>query len=139
MTTYTTNQAAALVGSSYRMVDYWRRAGVLVPMINAAGSGSQCRWTDEDVRALRVVVALSRLGAKSPVLTAAVAAVRSAGFLDRWLLVNPEGHALAGPVAHLVDDLGSFAAAWRLDLQALGALPAAPALFRECDREAVPA
>lgn len=57
-----------LVGCSYRQLDYWTRCRYVVPAIEARGSGSGRRWTERQVRNVRLVYGLSQLGAKGDVL-----------------------------------------------------------------------
>ena len=49
---------------TYRQLDYWARSGVVPPYHGARGSGTQRRWALEQVRVVRLVAALSRLGAE---------------------------------------------------------------------------
>jgi DNA-binding transcriptional MerR regulator len=51
--TYSTVEAAALVGISFREVDYWTREGAIRPAVEAAGSGSRRVWTAEQVQWLQ--------------------------------------------------------------------------------------
>ena len=56
-TTYTSDQVCALVGVSYRMLDYWLRKGYVVIDQPEPGSGHARQFTPEDVAALHEVVA----------------------------------------------------------------------------------
>lgn len=56
-------EAAKLIGISYRQIDYWDRIELVKPSVNkAAGSGSQRRYSMEDLMALSVVKTLNYLG-----------------------------------------------------------------------------
>ena len=49
-------QVCALVGITYRQLDYWARTGLLVPTIaEAKGSGSKRRYSYHDVLELKVI------------------------------------------------------------------------------------
>jgi DNA-binding transcriptional MerR regulator len=49
---FSTRDAAAAAGVSYRMVDYWTRCGAVWPSVPAAGQGSQRGWSTVDVERL---------------------------------------------------------------------------------------
>jgi len=51
--TYSSLEAADLVGISYREVDYWTREGAIRPAVEANGSGSRRVWTAEQVQWLQ--------------------------------------------------------------------------------------
>lgn len=56
-------KVCALVGISYRQIDYWARIGLVVPSLGRAdGSGTHRRYSDADVRVLRVVKMLLGAG-----------------------------------------------------------------------------
>ncbi len=49
-------QVCALVGITYRQLDYWARTGLLTPSLaDASGSGSRRRYTYHDVLELKVI------------------------------------------------------------------------------------
>lgn len=57
----TSTQVCRLVGISYRQLDYWVRRGMIeCPDKRGLGSGHARRWTPEDVRRLKAVVAEMR-------------------------------------------------------------------------------
>lgn len=59
-----TEDAAAEIGVTYRVLDYWSRNAVLrASGSEATGSGSRRRWTPDDVRVGRVLAVLADLGA----------------------------------------------------------------------------
>lgn len=54
-------EVCRLVGISYRQLDYWVRTGAIETPDNCAiGSGHGRRWTPEEVRRLKAVVAQMR-------------------------------------------------------------------------------
>ncbi|MDP8958332.1 MAG: MerR family transcriptional regulator [Actinomycetota bacterium] len=60
---YRAPQVCRLVGITYRQLDYWARTGLLVPSIHAAqGSGSQRRYSFQDIVQLRVIKSLLDAG-----------------------------------------------------------------------------
>jgi len=59
--TYTTREAAAAAGVTYRMLDYWLRVGVVRPQTEPQpGSGHPRRFTADEVQALIEVVTIYR-------------------------------------------------------------------------------
>jgi len=59
------SQVCALVGITYRQLDYWARTGLLRPSItDATGSGSQRRYSYGDVLELKVIKRLLDAGLK---------------------------------------------------------------------------
>ena len=58
-------QVCSLVGITYRQLDYWARTGLLRPSIaDARGSGSQRRYSYNDVLELKVIKQLLDAGMK---------------------------------------------------------------------------
>ena len=57
----TTAVVALEVGLSHRMLDYWVRSGVITPSIEANGSGSRRRFSQEQVDGIRTFVTLRNL------------------------------------------------------------------------------
>lgn len=56
-------QVCAIVGISYRQLDYWDRSGLLGPsMQSASGSGSQRLYSFQDIVTLRVIKRLKDAG-----------------------------------------------------------------------------
>ncbi|MHB1711702.1 MAG: MerR family transcriptional regulator [Acidimicrobiales bacterium] len=71
-------QVCALVGITYRQLDYWARTGLLRPSINDAhGSGTQRRYSYGDVIELKVIKRLLDAGLKLPQARQAVECLRS--------------------------------------------------------------
>ena len=58
-------KAASVVGISYRQLDYWARTDLLRPsLVDAAGSGTQRRYSYRDLVRLKVVKSLLDAGVK---------------------------------------------------------------------------
>lgn len=73
-------EISRLVGISYRRLDYWDRTGLVTPSISEAnGSGTQRRYSYEDVVLLSVVVHLLDGGVSLATTRAAIAALRRPG------------------------------------------------------------
>lgn len=71
-------QVCALVGITYRQLDYWARTGLLKPSISdAKGSGTQRRYSYGDVIELKVIKRLLDAGLKLPQARQAVECLRS--------------------------------------------------------------
>src|SRR3974377_1865027 len=59
-------QVCAVVGITYRQLDYWARTGLLRPSIaDATGSGSKRRYSYGDVLELKVIKRLLAAGLKT--------------------------------------------------------------------------
>ncbi len=59
------SEVCAVVGISYRQLDYWARTGLLRPSVaDARGSGSQRRYSYRDVLELKVIKRLLDAGLK---------------------------------------------------------------------------
>lgn len=84
---------AAVSGLTYREVDYWVRRGVLRPVVEARGSGSQRRFDPLEVRVAIVVRALRRMGAGLDVLAEVAVQLRERGDAGwhGWLFVDTHG------------------------------------------------
>jgi len=75
MDTLSSTSICRLSGASYRQLDYWTRTGVVVPSTaEAHGSGTQRRWSVDQVRVLTLLVRLSGRGCQSEALRAAARA-----------------------------------------------------------------
>jgi hypothetical protein len=57
-----------LVGCSYRQLDYWTRNRVIVPAVEPSGPGTRRLFAYRQVRTVRLVTDLARLGAQRDVL-----------------------------------------------------------------------
>ena len=53
---YSTDEVCAIVGISYRMLDYWLRRGYITIESPARGSGTQRRFTTDETAALACLV-----------------------------------------------------------------------------------
>lgn len=59
------SKAAAVVGISYRQLDYWARTDLIRPSLcDASGSGSRRRYSYRDLLELRVIKSLLEAGIK---------------------------------------------------------------------------
>lgn len=71
-------QVCAIVGISYRQLDYWARTGLLRPSIaDARGSGTQRRYSYHDVLELKVIKRLLDAGISLQAARRAVACLRT--------------------------------------------------------------
>src|SRR5690606_4336019 len=62
---YSGQQAAEIVGITYRQLDYWARTDLVRPSLrDAAGSGSRRRYSYRDLLELRVIKTLLDAGIK---------------------------------------------------------------------------
>lgn len=104
-------ELAHACGLSYRQVDYWTRAGVLVPVFENPGSGGGNRrpFSEDELRVARVLARLRSVGAGLEVLIVVASQLRA---LDDWtgrLFVSPEFG-----ISRVAVDL-----CWSIDLDAL--------------------
>lgn len=108
-------EACRRAGVTYRMLDYWCRTDVIVPAVPSRGSGSQRRFSAEQVRALAVVGRLSKLGASASAMRCAVATMEAGPLdLDGFLVVTPaDGCSLSWTPGSA---LGPDGAGWIIDL-----------------------
>jgi DNA-binding transcriptional MerR regulator len=73
-------QVCAIVGITYRQLDYWARTGLLHPSITeATGSGSQRRYSYTDLVQLKVIKRLLDAGLSLQAARKAIACLRSSG------------------------------------------------------------
>jgi DNA-binding transcriptional MerR regulator len=76
-------QLCAIVGITYRQLDYWARTGLVAPSIrSAAGSGSQRLYSFKDMLVLKVVKRLLDAGVSLQNIRVAVEYLRSRGVRD---------------------------------------------------------
>jgi len=60
---YSSTEMARLAGVTFRQVDYWTRSGLISPSVrDTRGSGTQRRFSDDDLVRLRVIAELLRYG-----------------------------------------------------------------------------
>lgn len=104
--TFTSRQVEALTGVTYRRLDHWCREGIVGE--RPGGSGSKRRWTDNDVRALRVLAAAAdvgpgrrgdRGGLEIPTLRTMATHYAAAGYPDHGFMVVSGGVAEYLPTA----------------------------------------
>lgn len=70
---YSSTQACGFAEVSYRQLDYWAGLGVIDPSIQRGrGSGTQRRFSETDICALRICGRLARLGAEVSALALVV-------------------------------------------------------------------
>jgi len=105
LATFSSAEVCARAGITYRKLDYWCRTGVLRPLVDATGSGSQRRFSSANLAAARAAGQLAALGAPTKVRAAVAAEMAE---LDEgpgdWLVVTPAGRIFRS------DDLGSLVA-----------------------------
>lgn len=118
--TYSTQELVELLGLTYRVVDRWARERVLVPAVEARGSGSRRVYTADQVLVAAALQELDRLGASYPVLEAAARELERARW-DRPLALDPTGR---------VPSPGVVPAAYHLDLRLVRARVDVAALDR---------
>jgi hypothetical protein len=63
-----TTEMCRLAGCSFRQLDYWCRLDVVRPVVEARGSGNGRRFGERQVRNIRMITDLARLGAQCGVL-----------------------------------------------------------------------
>ncbi len=63
-----TKRVCQVAGITYRQLDYWIRNAVVSPTVGANGSGTRRAFTLHEVRIVRLVADLNRLGAGSDAL-----------------------------------------------------------------------
>ena len=76
-------QVCAIVGITYRQLDYWARTGLLEPSVRtAAGSGSQRLYSFRDILVLKVIKRLLETGVSLQSIRTAVEHLRERGVDD---------------------------------------------------------
>jgi DNA-binding transcriptional MerR regulator len=80
VTGYRGPQVCKIVGITYRQLDYWARTGLLRPSLaDAAGSGSQRRYSYQDIVELKVIKQLLDAGVNLQQARKAIDCLREAG------------------------------------------------------------
>ena len=73
---HTSEEAAERAGVTFRQLDYWCTQGIITPTkvigLNAGGSGSRRRWSDEDITRIATAAELRDLGLGGPLIAIAV-------------------------------------------------------------------
>lgn len=106
MRLFSTPEACELTGATYRQADHWSRTGVLVPIVDARGSGTARRYTLREVQALWVLRQLSTIAVASTSVLArcqAVDAVKAADTFAGYLVVTPGSAVMVPHVLALAD------------------------------------
>lgn len=89
------SQVCDLTGATYRQLDYLVRTGLLRPTLAAAnGSGTQRRFSRDQVPVVRLILRLRRLGAEHRHLedvAEKLDAFSEFDWLDGFLVVCPDG------------------------------------------------
>ena len=110
MTGYSTREACAAAGITYRMADYWARTELVVPSLREAkGSGSQRSYSYGDVITLAVIKRLVDNGLSLQSVRRAVARLGTvrADELDGTALVLAAGEVFVTELPDLADLLRS--------------------------------
>lgn len=91
-TLFSTLDVARRTGTSVRQVDYWCRLGVLIPAIEANGSGTYRRFDEREARVVGVLASLAPLGFALGALGASVAEqLRALDEMTGLLLIRSNG------------------------------------------------
>ena len=105
----TSIDACRLTGLTYRQLDYWARTGLITPSAaTAQGSGTARRWTEDDVRLLKIAAQLLSLGISLQRVRDAFASIRDSDD-TRWLVIPADGPPSLIPDAGLDATLDSLA------------------------------
>jgi DNA-binding transcriptional MerR regulator len=100
-------QVCALVGITYRQLDYWARTGLLVPSIaTAKGSGTKRRYSYHDVLELKVIKQLLDAGVSLQRARQAVDCLREnlgADLASASLILSSSTSVLAASQGEIVD------------------------------------
>ena len=99
-------QVCAIVGISYRQLDYWARTGLVRPSLaDAHGSGTQRRYSYRDLVRLKVIKSLLDAGVKLQTARRAIEYLRedTASWETASLVLDGTDSVLARDGEHLVD------------------------------------
>lgn len=99
-------QVCAIVGITYRQLDYWARTGLLRPSVaDARGSGSQRLYSYSDLVELKVIKQLLDAGLKLQQARRAIDCLRQSGedLASASLVLAGEGSVLARTGDEIVD------------------------------------
>lgn len=99
-------QVCAIVGISYRQLDYWARTGLVRPSLaDARGSGTHRRYSYRDLVRLKVIKSLLDAGVKLQTARRAIEYLRedTASWETSSLVLNGSDSVLARDGEHLVD------------------------------------
>jgi DNA-binding transcriptional MerR regulator len=99
-------QVCKIVGITYRQLDYWARTGLLCPSLTEAkGSGTQRRYSYQDVVELKVIKQLLDAGINLQQSRRAISCLRESGedLATANLVIAGEGSVLARSGEEIVD------------------------------------
>ncbi len=99
-------QVCSIVGITYRQLDYWARTDLLRPSLaDAKGSGSQRRYSYQDLLELKVIKQLLDAGVKLQEARRALACIRQSGgdVATANLVLGAKGTVLARSGEEIVD------------------------------------
>jgi DNA-binding transcriptional MerR regulator len=99
-------QVCKIVGITYRQLDYWARTGLLAPSLEAArGSGTQRRYSYDDVVELKVIKQLLDAGINLQQSRRAISCLRESGedLSKANLVIAGEGSVLARSGEEIID------------------------------------
>ena len=99
-------QVCKLVGITYRQLDYWARTDLLRPSVaDAAGSGTQRRYSYHDVLSLKVIKKFLDAGLALPAARRAVECLQQAGgdLASANIVLSDASSVLASDNDELVD------------------------------------
>lgn len=149
-------QVCAIVGITYRQLDYWARTGLLRPsLVDAKGSGSQRLYSYQDLLELKVIKSLLDAGLKLQEARRAIACLRAGGddLASANLVLGAERTVLVRSGEELIDLLRQGQGVFKLvamagvvdevDAGIMGIdearkpVPASPGLFEISERAAV--
>ena len=102
-------EVCKLVGCSYRQLDYWSRNSVIVPALDAHGSGRPRGFTQRQVRVIAMINDLAALNAPGKVLRGAALSAELMPLAD-WI-----GTGFVDDVGHLTKTHPG-GACWAIDL-----------------------
>lgn len=112
-------QVCAVTGVTYRRLDYWARAGVLVPSVAAAaGSGSTRLYSTADVCAVALLVRLADMGCRLWSVAAVLAALQQTPLAawPHWVVVTRDG-LLVEVTDVLTAESGDLDVCWLVNLR----------------------
>lgn len=113
VTSFSSPEVVELTGATARQLVYWIDQGVLEPSIeHRRGSGGRHRWSAGDVRVVKVLAELVRLGADVGTLRL-VPEVLEHHCGEGWLLVGP-GRVRLCTIEELVDALTHDEPGWHV-------------------------
>lgn len=94
---FSTDQVCALTDVTYRKMDYWTRAGLVVPTVEAHGSGTQRRYDIDELYVVCVIAELMNLGSGTAAAGRAAEWLRMSGArVTGRIFVDSEGFIVDG-------------------------------------------